>query len=1232
MANTESFYDNNVVLPSGISNVIDDGNGNLTLNLTSNNPTTTTGKAFLDEEGLNVYHSGNLKKIADEIGSHNSSSTAHEDMRSEINDLNDLAHGHANQNILDNTTASFTTALNNKLNNVYTKEQVDDEIAESIPDGYGRFTFRNSTNMYAGAPTDGEGNDYQTIAETSMENFSFIAGNNLIEFSVTEDNADKDSVTITINADPIGSADDALIEAKKYTDTSLRDKTYDLDDIKSTNAPWEFLEGQNLEEMLMMIDDELLELNDSRKSFNNHISDNTAHITEQEKEKLSTIENNANYYVHPVYTTPPDNENTLYKFELDNQGHVKNADYIEKSDLLDFGLADADVLNNHIADTTKHITSAERTKWNAAKSHADSDHAPINAEPNQNAFALVYVDNDEIGVSAGSTMGDIGFHSGDGIELSYIDGKKCDIDITIKNTGVTAIKGSAESSYRTGDVNITKANIGLGNVDNTSDIDKPISNAQQLALDELSAETIRLNEEGIINMADSNASIKNWLSEATDDNGDIYNGIGYKNGYRWSSSVQGESSVSGNYGITGYIPCSYLDVIRLKNIMPATTSSPYIVCFDSSKKYLGLQNVNTNLSPDAIGVYKIKMTTNESTAFVRLSFCSFNQDAIVTINQDFSLTGSALYGWLTNAQGEKISPRILTDYVTNANGVSINELIQESSDTTFGLSQSYVDEHANKTDLHMTSTDRTLLNNVKDHMDLEHVTGIKGSAETNYRVGNVNITPAHIGLGNVNNTADKDKPVSDAQQAAMDQMSADLIQRIDSKSIAIDSSLSLDSKNPVENQAITNWLSGNVKNYHIAFGGDGTSSYAYLSDEQADVATKTPEGEEEETPLYYIDNGNETRYFGVLWDNIDGVPYASTSEVGIVQLTDSISSTSTTTAATPKSVKQAYDLANEAKTLAGSVQTIADSKADAVHNHNDIYYTESEIDTKFDDTVSYIDNSVSGLISSTAVDGKINTHNTSIESHNDIRTLIEDVTLRLNALANSDDTTLDQLSEIIAYIKSNRSLIEEITTNKVNVEDIINNLTTNVSNKPLSAAQGVVIKAFIDELESFITQTSNSLSIHTSNQSNPHGVTLTQLGVTADAEKVNFVNDVTSNIQAQLNKKSENGHGHVISDVSGLQDSLDSKQTTITGGASTITSSNLTASRALVSNSNGKVAVSDITSTELNYLDGVTSNVQTQLDSRLKYTNTGTVGQFAISDGKGGITWLTVKNGNEVAY
>jgi hypothetical protein len=82
--------------------------------------------------------------------------------------------------------------------------------------------------------------------------------------------------------------------------------------------------------------------------------------------------------------------------------------------------------------------------------------------------------------------------------------------------------------------------------------------------------------------------------------------------------------------------------------------------------------------------------------------------------------------------------------------------------------------------------------------------------------------------------------------------------------------------------------------------------------------------------------------------------------------------------------------------------------------------------------------------------------------------------------------------------------------------------------------------------------------------------------VTASGTELNYVDGVTSAIQTQIN----------------------GKQATITGAATTITGSDLTASRALVSNSSGKVAVSAVTSTELGYVDGVTSSIQTQLDSK----------------------------------
>lgn len=96
--------------------------------------------------------------------------------------------------------------------------------------------------------------------------------------------------------------------------------------------------------------------------------------------------------------------------------------------------------------------------------------------------------------------------------------------------------------------------------------------------------------------------------------------------------------------------------------------------------------------------------------------------------------------------------------------------------------------------------------------------------------------------------------------------------------------------------------------------------------------------------------------------------------------------------------------------------------------------------------------------------GAVSQHNVSDVAHNDIRLLIQGLSDRLIALADSDDTTLDQMSEVVAYIKSNRDLISSVTTSKVSVADIVDNLTTNVANKPLSAAQGVALKALIDAL------------------------------------------------------------------------------------------------------------------------------------------------------------------------
>lgn len=59
------------------------------------------------------------------------------------------------------------------------------------------------------------------------------------------------------------------------------------------------------------------------------------------------------------------------------------------------------------------------------------------------------------------------------------------------------------------------------------------------------------------------------------------------------------------------------------------------------------------------------------------------------------------------------------------------------------------------------------------------------------------------------------------------------------------------------------------------------------------------------------------------------------------------------------------------------------------------------------------------------------------------------------------------------------------------------------------------------EIDAVVETKANAsdLTEHTSNKSNPHGVTLSQLGVTATATELNYVGGVTSNVQTQLNNK-----------------------------------------------------------------------------------------------------------------
>lgn len=82
--------------------------------------------------------------------------------------------------------------------------------------------------------------------------------------------------------------------------------------------------------------------------------------------------------------------------------------------------------------------------------------------------------------------------------------------------------------------------------------------------------------------------------------------------------------------------------------------------------------------------------------------------------------------------------------------------------------------------------------------------------------------------------------------------------------------------------------------------------------------------------------------------------------------------------------------------------------------------------------------------------------------------LLKDLVDNLFNLLTSDDTDLDELQEIVTYIKANKADLELLGTNKVNYSDIIDNLTTANPALPLSAKQGKVLNDDIVALDNKI--------------------------------------------------------------------------------------------------------------------------------------------------------------------
>lgn len=113
--------------------------------------------------------------------------------------------------------------------------------------------------------------------------------------------------------------------------------------------------------------------------------------------------------------------------------------------------------------------------------------------------------------------------------------------------------------------------------------------------------------------------------------------------------------------------------------------------------------------------------------------------------------------------------------------------------------------------------------------------------------------------------------------------------------------------------------------------------------------------------------------------------------------------------------------------------------------------------------------------------------------------------------------------------------------------------------------------------------------------------------------EIGYLNGVTSAIQTQLDGKSANGHSHAASDVT---DFTEAAQDAVGNSVGSGLSYNDSTGAISVDTTIIQAVVSGVSNTEIGYLDGVTSAIQTQIDSKLALAGGTMTGAIAMGTNK----------------
>lgn len=185
-----------------------------------------------------------------------------------------------------------------------------------------------------------------------------------------------------------------------------------------------------------------------------------------------------------------------------------------------------------------------------------------------------------------------------------------------------------------------------------SEIDVGIPDYVQAAADAVAEKVLGVTGEAV--EVESSGGYTNKLPLATDSSGDVYNGSGYKVGYRLNSSGIEKQITESYYDtslcVTGFIPCIAGDVIRVSGmtIDPSDIQSGAynIAVYDSSFNKVAASNWATVSANSTVELgdngYIISISLTDTFGvsdikYIRLSAKNITADSIVTVNEEISV-------------------------------------------------------------------------------------------------------------------------------------------------------------------------------------------------------------------------------------------------------------------------------------------------------------------------------------------------------------------------------------------------------------------------------------------------------------------------------------------------------------------------------------------------------------------------------------------------------------------